>query len=75
MRFHEVVQPYPTPENYPYAVVASIHSSLWSQMRKFIEACPDDYHLFDKIEPEPSFIIHVGCASEATRKRFEAEWG
>lgn len=74
MRFHEIVQPYPIPDNYPYTVVASIHPSIWSQMHKFIMAS-DDFHLLDKIEPEPdNWVVHIACASDAARNQFETEW-
>ncbi len=76
MRFHEIIQPYPTPDAFPFAVVASIHPSIWSQMRKFIKASPDDYHLLDKIEPQSdNWVVHIGCASEAARNQFDAAWG
>lgn len=76
MRFHEIAASYSTPDAHPYGVVISIHPSLWSQLGRYVDAFPRDFHLIDKIEPEPdNWVVHIGCASEAARDRFNAEWG
>ncbi len=76
MRFHEIAASYSIPDAHPYGVVISIHPTLWSQLQRFVEASPDDFCLADKIEPTPdNWIVHVQCASEAARNRFDAAWG
>lgn len=76
MRFHEIADLRPISDEHPYGVVISIHPTLWSQLRRFVEASPGDFCLADKIEPTPdNWIVHVGCASEAARNRFDATWG
>ncbi len=75
MRFHEIADIHPISDEHP-GVVISVHPSLWSQLRRFIEASPNDYCVADKIEPaSDNWIIHVGCASEAARSRFDSAWG
>ena len=75
MHFHEIIQPHPTSDNYHYAVVASVHPSLWSQMHKFLMAS-SNFHLLDKIEPQPdTWVVHVACTLKAARSQFETAWG
>ena len=75
MRFHEIDASHSIPDAHPYSTVIGIHPTLWSQLRRFIEASPNDYCVAEKIEPaSDNWIVHVGCASYAARNRFDAEW-
>ncbi len=75
MRFHEIANHHPISDEHPYGVVISIHPTLWSRLRRYIEASPDDLCLLDKTQPEPdNLVAHVGCSTEAARNRFDAEW-
>jgi len=49
MRFHEITAIYLAPDTHPYGVVISIHPTLWSQLRRFIEGSPEDFCIIDKI--------------------------
>lgn len=76
MRLHEITHSQKIPDAHPYTVVISIHPTLWSRLRRYIEASPESFYLIDRVQPEPdNLVAHVGCATETARSQFEAAWG
>ena len=76
MRFHEIAASYSIPDAYPYGVVLSIHPTLWSQLRRYVEASPEEFCILGRIQPEPDNVVtHVGCSTKASQSKFETAWG
>ena len=76
MRYREIVRLYTIPDCYPYVVMLALHPSLWGRLERWVDARCGEFRMLHKNDTKrDSWMIHVGCATEAARNQFDDAWG
>ena len=74
MRYHEIVGRPAAPATHPFVTDISIDPVQFSTFERLTQDRPE-VALLARIDGPDTWLVHVGCASEAVRRHLIDAWG